>query len=389
MKLSKLAVHATAFVALAAGSVSVMAEPLGIYGAPIDINNNPACINYGDAVSCSAPLLNYFAGLDVSTKTTAGGYVLPTAQGGLKPYIVLGAGGAAALDNADTVPVAGAVENGFKSNAGSDSYFATGQTSTVGGNAGDPANNGLMAGADLAGTWDVGLQWLADALTVGGTRRDLMIGFDYNQPQSSLTSLDFWALITLRDLQGNLSDVNFEILNSPGSHWSTFGTLKTRDSKPSSTDFATVNGVTCIKTDAGGLPIEIVPQPGGSCPAGFQVTVDNAQSTADTEIFAFLPELNNGLEQYILDGYEVASVRMAFGCYQEIDPQGNFNPGTGYLANESTGGKTVNCESGGFGDVYLLAAGERGENVPEPGTLALVGLALGLLGLRARRQAAK
>jgi hypothetical protein len=398
MKLSAIVRTVSFMTACVTTSSVIAAEQLGVYAAPIDLTS-PACLNYGDAVSCSAPLLNYFAGLDPNTKVSQGGYVLPTPQGGLKGYIVLGAGGAAALDNSDIIPSpTSQVENGFKSNAGSDSYFATGKTSTVAGNTADPDNNGLgtlngAQAADLRGTWDVGLQWLSNALTFGTGRHDLMIGFDYNQPQNATTSLDFWALITVRDTAGELADINYEFKGPgiPGSllppnPWDSFTTTKTRDSLPNSTDFGTVNGVTCVNT-VGAPPngIPILPIPGGQCPVGYEVTIDNAQSTADTEIFAFLPELNKNLENFISLGYDVASVRMAFGCYNNNPTTDTVakNPGVGYLVEGSA--ETTNCESGGFGDVYLLAGGVRGE-LPEPGTLVLFGLALGALGWSARRR---
>lgn len=385
MKLFTVGVFAFTFP-LAVISVSVKAVPLTSYGASIDLSS-PACITFGDAVSCSAPLLNVLAGQDQNTKVADGGYVLPTPQGALESYIVVGAGGGV-QGNDDIDPTIGAVEDGFKSNdVTNDAYFATGTTGTTAGNLSDPNNNNLLAPQDALGTWDISIDWLINALTFGAGRHDLMIGFDYNQPQNTTTSLDFWSLITVRDTIGDadhpfdplnpLADINFEILNNnpaglTNTTFAEFTSSKTFDSKPASTDFGTVNGVTCIDTDGSEL-IGILPIPGGQCPAGYETAVDNAQSTADTEIFTFLPELNAMLESYLLAGYDTLSTRVLLGCFGGT-PAGSFNPGIGYLSDEGT---TDNCGGGGFADIFLLAGDltEVPPEVPEPPVLALIGVA--------------
>ena len=141
-----------------------------------------------------------------------------------------------------------------------------------------------------------------------------MIGFDYNQPQNATTSLNYWALITVRDADGNLANINYEIRSDTGLSPYAFSTTKTINSKPNSTDFSTVNGVTCIDSTDTMVP-PILPITGGQCPAGYNVHIDNAQSTADTEIVAFMPELNTGLEGFLALGYDTISVRMLFGCF--------------------------------------------------------------------------
>lgn len=363
-------------ISLAGISTSAMAGPLGLYGQSIDLSS-PACITYGDAITCSAPLLNVIDGLGQNTKVVDGGYVLPASQGALESYIVVASGGGA-QGNDDTDPTNGAVENGFKSNdVQNDEFFATGKTGITSGNLTNPTNNTLLAGQDALGTWDVGISWLIDALTISNERRDLIIGFDYNQPQAAtVTSLNFWSLITIRDTDGTLSDVNYEILNNnpAGSTTTThldFTTSKTFNSKPASTDFGTVYGVTCVDTN-GSETIEYLPITGGACPLGYETTVDNAKSTSDTEFFTFLPELNSMLESFQADGYDTFSSRVLLGCFGGT-PQGSFNPGVDYLSDAGT---TDECGGGGFADIFLLAGDVTltPEEVPEPPTLALIGL---------------
>ncbi|OZG70175.1 hypothetical protein BTA51_27255 [Hahella sp. CCB-MM4] len=380
------------FAACIALSPLSFAGPLGVYEGGIDWEAGLAqggCLTVRDAVSCSAPLLNYLNGLDPTTKVADGGYVLPTPQGALESYIVLTSGGGA-QENSDTDPSPAEVEDGFKSNdTTNDDFFATGQTGSTAGNLNDPDNNDLgnldsTLDADSLGTWDVGIEWLINALTIDGIRRELTIGFDYNQPQNTTTSLDYWALVTVRDLDNQLADINYEIGQVTGLTYDAYVTEETFNSKPESSDFATVNGVTCIDDD-GILPI--LPIPGGQCPAGYETAIDNAQSTSDTEIFAFLPELNAMLEALLAQGYDTISTRMLFGCFGGT-AGGDFQPGLGYLEDEGNGGETTNCETGGFADVYLLAGAPMDEtDVPSPATLALFGLALAGIGFRRKLKA--
>jgi hypothetical protein len=67
---------------------------------------------------------------------------------------------------------------------------------------------------------------------------------------------------------------------------------------------------------------------------------------------------------------------MPFGCYNDT---GTNSAGVGYLSS----GSTTNCDGGGNVDTFLVAGNPAA--IPTPGTLALVGFSLGLLGWRSRR----
>lgn len=414
MRIKQTMLATCAGAMLAGVSIGVLADPLSLYGGPVITDamkgDARACLTIGDAVSCSAGMLNVLAGRSATDKNAlvdypgitpaGGGFVIGTPQGALKNSIVVYTGGNAATDNGDTNPTVGEVQDAYKSNSGKDKYVSTGKNSTTAGNlvAGDI--NALNPIQDKAGTWDVDSSWLSQALTVGGKRRELMIGFDYNQPQSGGdgSSLSYWALVTLhKSGQANDADqINFEIRNTvfgadkppvgPGPEdiktVSEFTTDKTFDSKPVASDFGIVNVVTCYQTVAG-VVTNVIPSPSGVCPAGYQ-SVDNAKSDSTTEIITFLPELNTNLESYISQGYDTISVRMLFGCFDNNSTDSTI--GQGYLAD---GSKTTGCDLGGNVDVYLLAGAEVPNQTPEPGSLALVGVSLfGLVAAARRRRAA-
>lgn len=402
-------------IILLAFASSASADELDVYTGPKITDSLKAdyraCLNVGDAISCSAGMLNVLTGRDATNQSDASnpdkwGYVLASPQGALKTRIVLGTGGNAATDNGDIDPSAARVEDGYKTNNAGDQFAATGKTGVLGGNLADPENNALPDAWDSKGTWDVSIDWLIQALTIDSVRRELMIAFDYNQTKDANSSLNYWSLVTVKDQDGVKSDVNYEIKNTDyvfedpnfdpldPTAWTNFDEVqqfasdKTFNDKPVAEDFGTVNTKTCYRV-VGGEVVDVKPITGGQCSQfgdDYQ-TVNNAQGDNSTEILAFLPELNAMLETYRDLGYDTISVRMLFGCFDNSEDPEIKGSGQGYLADGS--GPTTQCDGGGNVDVYLLANVPQDTPpppVPEPNILALMGIGLAGLGLTTLRR---
>lgn len=333
---------ATVAAGLSSAQVAAAAEITQLT-TPIDFTSK-ACTAAGDFVSCSAPYLNVLAGLSQGTTTDNGGYVLQASQGLIKLSVVVGTG------------AGGQIPNNSEFGSGIDNAFDTpnnGNFSTV--TAPDPT--GSPAG-DTSKSWDIELSALINALTINDIRHQMLIMFDHNQQGGTglAQSLDIWALVSVRDLDGNKPTLNYE-LNSSNVGPTNFTTTKTFEdytenatSDPLSSDFVTSAAVICL--DGGNNVLAVVP-PAGSCPAGTVTEIDNNLGTNKVEFINGIPELDAQLEALLAAGYDTISVRYDM------------------LRN-----------NGGYEDIFIIAG--QPLQIPEPATLLTMGV--GLLGLAALRR---
>ncbi len=338
------------------------------FGADLPVFNtnytspNAACATFGDLISCSTKVLDYLTTLNPNN--FPGPYSFSTAQGHLIDTVVLATNGGNIANNGDTVFPS---EDAFSTTTGGQNYFYMGENN-------DPTNNGTLNG-DTPYSWDIGIQSLINKLTFNNAFHQLLIGFDMNQPQNSTASLPIWSLITLRDSTGALTqNVYFETQaldpNNPFKSVTDFTSSKTFDgtgvTTPSAGDFALTVGSICVVSTTVSYPSP----DGSSCPQGGQL-VNTNQASNELEFVNYLPELD--LFKYLNMGYDTISVQVWMGCFNTGDPKDKSGPAL------LGGGSVGTCDTGGFGDIFLLAGGEE-FRTPEPGSLLLAALGLLLVG---------
>lgn len=344
--------------ALIAMPLAAQAE-LYQYSPPsFDIMNNKACIAEGDFVSCSTTFLNYLANIGSPNYATStpSGYVVDANQGALKSMVVVGTGAGGQIPiNTD---FSNFIDQGYETPNNGNFDTATASEPTNGPTTGDSTK-----------AWDISLSALESALTIGGVRQNMLIGYDFNETGGVGQATSIWSLVTLRDVDGNLAPISFELTLrnglQPAASVYAFNTNKTFDGiTPTTVDYANdmtyIAGDICVKPDGTFQPLFA---PATTCPSGF-TQISNNLGTNGAEWISYIPELDEGLEQFIALGYDVLSAQLKIGC---------FIPGDLF------------CNDGGYDDIFIMAGDVRDE-VPEPASVALIGLGLSALGWIRRRR---
>lgn len=333
-------------LALAASTATAAPTPVFPQTVP---TNSLACANYGDFVSCSAQYLNFLLTGDPDGNGSVD-FVDHRPQGALfDPLVIQVGGGPGQASNAE---YGANVDNAYGPNgSGSVDEYGTHLDGNASGSDPTPAVTGETQGplSNLT-AWDIGLSNLIAALTHPDGRHDLYIMFDNNQAGQNLEqSILVWSLACVRSSTGALGDVCFELIDQNGDgnplnnvDPTLFSTAKTYGTAPAAAEFVRANGAFCVDNITG----QAVSANQSNCPAGTTL-INNNLGTNETEFIVQIPELNANLESYLALGYDMLSVQYRF--------DDNTN---------------------GFEDIYVLAGPLSVNEVPEPGMLLTVAMAL-------------
>lgn len=374
-KSSKIAQSAFAGVVLLVISLAARAVPM------VDLAGLQY-VQYGDGQSYSLPS----AVIDKCGGTQAGcQYYVQSSPGQIDQLAVLGTG----ANGNPVVTNFNGMDNAYETPNSSGTIFWRPNVSTYQGTTGTVNSNG-------ANTWDASLASLKAFL--GGNQ--LVTFFNNNQTSSggsSTQSLAAWAQISVTDAAGAVIGVydftnngeKYDLFTQGGggtfmgdvTSYTSAGIGNPLAGTNAATDYVLSGGAIC--RTAGGVPVPCG-SPGALAPVNHNLGANEAAyAILFPELNAQLTGLFGSLSDAVLAQYTL-HVDVRLGCDPSITNVDGICTGNGTTIPY---GRSLN---NGFEQLFLgTAAVTPTTNVPEPGTLALVGVAIFGIAAARRRSAGR